>query len=118
MNESQKLLLLSYFNNEETMRFMCMDFFEELKLIIPKNLIYCKENSNDKIRDKNREKVKEIIIKFLTKNEVYYNEIKKLYHSKNLDFIDDIIDAYVITLLIDKTHIFKDKNSIAYKDFW
>lgn len=114
----EKLLnvLMYYFPNEESLNFMVNDLFEELKELISENMVYSEENKKDSIRTQNRNKVEDIIVKFFNDNPVYINEFKSLYQRDFIEVIDNIIEVFTYSILLDNKKTYKDKKSIAYTD--
>ena len=112
----EKLLnvLMYYFPNEKSLDFMVNDLFVELKDLISIDMIYSEENKKDSVRTQNRNKVEDIIIKFFDENPVYINEFKNLYKRDFVEEIDNIIDSFVFSVLLDEKKTYKDKQSVAY----
>ena len=77
-------------------------------------MIYSEENKKDSVRTQNRNKVEDIIVKFFDENLVYINEFKNLYQRDFVEVIDNIIDSFVFSVLLDEKKTYKDKQSIDY----
>lgn len=107
-------ILLYYFPNEGILNFMVNDLFLELKEMISIDLIYSEENKKDSIRTQNRNKVEDIIVEFFNENPVYISEFKKLYQRDFIEVIDNIIESFTFSVLLDEKKTYKDKKSIAY----
>ena len=112
--ENSLNVLLYYFPNKEILDFMVNDLFVELKDLISIDMIYSEENKKDSVRTQNRNKVEDIIVKFFDENPVYINEFKNLYQRGFVEVIDNIIDSFVFSILLDEKKTYKDKKSIAY----
>lgn len=107
-------ILLYYFPNKNFLDFMMNDLFEELKDLISIDLIYSEKNKKDSVRTQNRNRVENIIIKFFDENPYYISEFKKLYKKDFFEVIDNIIDSFVFSILLDEKKTYKDKKSISY----
>ena len=107
-------ILLYYFPNEGILNFMVNDLFLELKEMISIDLIYSEENKKDSVRTQNRNKVEDIIVKFFNENPVYISEFKKLYQRDFIEVIDNIIESFTFSVLLDEKKTYKDKKSITY----
>ena len=107
-------ILLYYFPNKEVLDFMVNDLFEELKDLISIDLIYSEENKKDSVRTQNRNKVEDIIVNFFNKNPDYISEFKKLYQRDFIELIDNIIESFTFSVLLDEKKTYKDKKSISY----
>ena len=107
-------ILLYYFPNEGILNFMVNDLFLELKEMISIDLIYSEENKKDSVRTQNRNKVEDIIVKFFNENPVYISEFKKLYQRDFIKVIDNIIESFTFSVLLDEKKTYKDKKSITY----
>ena len=108
-------VLLYYFPNEDVLDFMLNDLFEELKELVSIDLIYSEDNKQDLIRTQNRNKVEDVIVQFFNKNPVYIQEFKKLYQRDFIEVIDNIIESFTFSVLLDEKKTYKDKKSISYK---
>jgi len=107
-------VLLYYFPSKEVLDFLVNDLFEELKELVSADLIYSEENKKDSVRTQNRNKVEDIIVKFFNENPVYISEFKKLYQRDFIEVIDNIIESFTFSVLLDEKKTYKDKKSIAY----
>lgn len=107
-------VLLYYFPSKEVLDFMLNDLFEELKELVSIDLIYSEENKNVSIRIQNRNKVEDIIVNFFNENPVYVKEFKKLSKREFIEVIDNIIESFTFSVLLDEKKTYKDKKSIAY----
>ena len=107
-------VLMYYFPNEESLNFMVNDLFEELKELVSIDLIYSEENKQDSTRTKNRNNVEDIIVQFFNENPEYISEFKKLYQRDFIEVIDNIIESFTFSVLLDEKKTYKDKKSISY----
>lgn len=107
-------VLLYYFPNKEVLDFMLNDLFEELKALITEDMLYNEENKKDSIRTQNRNNIEDIIVKFIDNNPIYAEEIKRLYEKDFIELIDNIIESFTYSVLLDENKTYKDKKSIAY----
>ena len=107
-------ILLYYFPSKEVLDFMLNDLFEELKELVSIDLIYSEENKQDSTRTKNRNNVEDIIVQFFNENPVYIQEFKKLYQRDFIEVIDNIIESFTFSVLLDEKKTYKDKKSISY----
>lgn len=112
--ENSMNILLYYFPSKEVLDFMLNDLFVEFKELIDDSLIYSTDNKKDSVRNQNRNKVEDIIVRFFDENPVYINEFKNLYQRDFVEVIDNIIDSFVFSILLDEKKTYKDKQSIAY----
>ena len=112
--ENLMSVLLHYFPSKEVLDFMINDLFEELKELISIDMIYSEENKQDSIRTKNRNNVEDIIVQFFNENPVYIQEFKKLYQRDFIEVIDNIIESFTFSVLLDEKKTYKDKKSISY----
>lgn len=116
MTEEQKILDF-VFKDASTRKFLCNDFFQEIK--IPKEKCICVENLNGETRMKNQSDVMRIIKEYIETNDIYHKSLNVLYGKITQDVLRDLATAYVYFL--SKTNeqykyidIFTDKRSIAY----
>ena len=107
-------ILLYYFPSKEVLDFMLNDLFEELKELVSIDLIYSEENKQDSTRTKNRNNVEDIIVQFFNENPEYICEFKKLYQRDFIEVIDNIIESFTFSVLLDEKKTYKDKKSISY----
>lgn len=107
-------VLLYYFPSKEVLDFMLNDLFVELKELVSTDLIYSEDNKKDSVRTQNRNKVEDIIVCFFNENPVYVSEFKKLFKRDFIEVIDNIIESFVFSVLLDEKKTYKDKKSIAY----
>ena len=107
-------ILLYYFPSKEVLDFMLNDLFEELKELVSIDLIYSEENKQDSTRTKNRNNVEDIIVQFFNENPEYISEFKKLYQRDFIEVIDNIIESFTFSVLLDEKKTYKDKKSISY----
>lgn len=112
--ENLMSVLLYYFPSKEVLDFMLNDLFEELKKLVSIDLIYSEDNKQDSIRTKNRNNVEDIIVQFFNENPVYIQEFKKLYQRDFIEVIDNIIESFTFSILLDEKKTYKDKKSISY----
>ena len=75
---------------------------------------HSEENKQDSIRTKNRNSVEDIIVQFFNENPVYIQEFKKLYQRDFIEVIDNIIESFTFSVLLDEKKTYKDKKSISY----
>lgn len=121
--EEQKILNCIFLTTE-LRTFLCNDLFIELKKLIPIKLCFNKLNKNNKVRQENFLKIKQIIKNFIKFNIEYYLKLIDLFPTNNLDeIIENIIIAYVFYLFktnknYTKTDIFKNKNSVCFPQFY
>ena len=64
-------ILLYYFPSKEVLDFMLNDLFVEFKELIDESLIYSVDNKKDSVRNQNRNKVEDIIVKFFDVSAYY-----------------------------------------------
>lgn len=107
-------VLLYYFPSKEVLDFMLNDLFVELKELVSTDLIYSEDNKKDSVRTQNRNKVEDIIVSFFNENPVYVKEFKKFYQRDFIEGIDNIIESFTFSVLLDEKKTYKDKKSIAY----
>lgn len=112
--ENSLNVLLYYFPNKEILDFMVNDLFVELKDLISIDMIYSEENKKDTVRTRNRNKVEDIIVKFFNDNPDYINEFKKLYQRDFIEVIDNLIESFTFSILLDDKRTYRDRKSIAY----
>lgn len=120
MNDNLFKLL---FKNEKIKTFLYNDLFVEFNLIIPINLCFSKNNLNNKTRELNFLKVKNIVIKFLNEFKIYATQLKSLFCELTIfKIIDHIIVAYLYYLKdtfakLKSIDIFTSKYSVIYNKF-
>ncbi len=121
MNNEQKKKLYKYlFPSDSIQKFMCNDFFQELKTIIPNDFCISAGNIDSTTRENNLKKVSILICKFIEDNNTYKNIILSLFNE--LDYqslINEFIIGYLFFITNTETKfkdidIFKDKRSIVY----
>lgn len=116
MTEEQRIL--DYvFRDASTRKFLCNDFFQEIKISKEKCISF--ENLKGEIRMKNFNDVLEIIKNYIDKNIIYKETLTILYGIITKDVLMELVTAYVY--FISKMYpefkyidIFTDKRSIAY----
>ena len=121
MNDIRKEKLIKYlYPNEKARKFMCVELYEELSPLISAGDCISSKNFTNSIRKENMQKVQGIVEDFFSKNQNYYEKIKKIYSIESLEEVVDItIISFVFILSYFFTEsfvtdIFNDKRSICY----
>lgn len=123
MNKEQKIKVERFlFSNDEIRKFLCNDFYQELKNIIPSEILFCKENINKDERSNNLLSIFIKVTNFIKKNKEYERELCKIFRTEEnhiYNYIDELVMGYVffISLTEEKykgRDIFEDKQSIYW----
>ena len=123
ISNENKLLVKYIFPSIECLGFFKEQLFEELKEVVPETLCYSKTNENNRTRSFNKNECMNLIREFFINNELYKNEVERIYKEKIDELIDSVLLGYVFLLTYDK-NIIEDKNSVCYtegillKDFY
>ena len=118
-NKLIKLLFL----NEQTQKFLCNDLFQEFLLVIPTEFCISKKNINNKVREINYLKVKNIIEIFLNTNKIYLIKLLNVFKFKDINsLIEHLIICYLfyiskITPSLKNINVFTSKLSIGYNKY-
>lgn len=120
-NEEKAKLMKFLFPTEETRKFMCNDFYQELLNIIPASMCINEKHRDPKVREENFLLARDKINNFVLTDKIYNEEIFKYNKVNNFnDYIYRLLEGYVFFLtLVNPRHklidMYKDSRSIFYK---
>lgn len=115
ISNENKMLVKYIFPSIECLEFFKEQLFEELKEVVPETLCYSKTNQNVRTRFFNKNECMNLIREFFINNEVYKNEVERIYKEKIDELIDSILLGYVFLLKSGK-NIIEDNNSVCYTE--
>lgn len=121
MNTVRKNKLIEYlYPSTKAIDFMFDDFYIELIKILPKNIVFSKDNVNKVKREKNLQIAIKTVKDFIEDNKLYKNRLSELFLNKDYTIlIGDIIIGYVLYLTphINRgtgADVFADTRSVCY----
>lgn len=121
MNTERKNKLIKYlYPSTQAVDFMFDDFYIELIKILPKKIVFSKDNVNKVKREKNLQIAIKTVKDFIEDNKLYKNRLSELFLNKDYTIlIGDILIGYVLYLTphINKytgADVFSDSRSICY----
>lgn len=121
MNTERKNKLIKYlYPSTQAVDFMLDDFYIELIKILPKKVVFSKDNLNKDNRQKNLQLANKTVKDFLEGNQLYKNRLLELFLCKDYSsLINDIIIGYVLYLTphINRgtgADVFADTRSVCY----
>lgn len=115
ISNENRLLVKYIFPNVKCLEFFKKQLFDELKEVIPESLCYSKTNQNNRTRSFNKNECMNLIREFFINNEVYKNEVERIYNKSLDDIIDNLLNGYVF-LLSPKKNLFEDNDSVCYTE--
>lgn len=113
ISNENRLLVKYIFPNVKCLEFFKEQLFEELKEVVPETLCYSKTNENNRTRSFNKNECMNLIREFFINNEVYKNEVERIYKEKIDELIDSVLLGYVF-LLTNGKNIIEDNNSVCF----
>ena len=121
MNTARKNKLIEYlYPSTQAVDFMLDDFYIELIKILPKKVVFSKDNINKAIREKNLQNAIKTVKDFLEANHLYKNRLLELFlYEDYSSLINNIIIGYVLYLTphINRgtgADVFDDARSVCY----
>ena len=123
MTKAQKIKLEKHFFTTDKIRsFLCNDFYQEIKHIIPDEICISEDNLEPRLRLNNATSVYISLTDFLDKNKNYSDLIAELYNIKpqeNYKVLNELIEGYLFFLSLTEEKfkdidIYKDEKSICY----
>ena len=113
ISNENKLLVKYIFSSIECFGFFKEQLFEELKEVVPETLCYSKANGNNRTRSFNKNECMNLIREFFINNELYKNEVERIYKEKIDELIDSVLLGYVF-LLTNGKNIIEDNKSVCF----